>query len=282
MIGLIPWYDLVPLLPLLGAVVLLGNPNPQCARDICLWISGITLALATILHLANIPANTSWLGNISGAELIHIDEFSGPLLPLTALIYFVTLLATVGHKAKKFSFGGALLSESITLFTLSTENTWWLVFLLCVGILPMWFELRARQASTRIFLIHQSLFALCLIAGAWLSERTTVPSLNLSVTLLTLAVLIRSGAFPFHCWRLDLFDKASFGSAILFTAPMTGAYLCMRMVLPTEPDWALHTISILSLATSVYAAGMALVQNDGRRFYCYLFLSHASLVLVGL
>lgn len=282
MIGPIPWFDLVPLLPLLGAIVLVGNSSPPRAREICLWVAGITLALATILHVANVPANVSWLGNLSGAELIHIDEFSGPLLPLTALIYFVTLLATVGHKTKNFSFGGALLSESITLFTLSTENTRWLVFLLCVGIVPMWFELRARQASTRIFLIHQLLFALCLIVGAWLSERTTVPSLNLSVTLLTLAVLIRSGAFPFHCWRLDLFDKASFGSAILFTAPMTGAYLCMRMVLPTEPDWALHAISVLSLATSVYAAGMALVQNDGRRFYCYLFLSHASLVLVGL
>ncbi|MBM3965347.1 MAG: hypothetical protein FJ308_09815 [Planctomycetes bacterium] len=151
MIGLIPWFDLVPLLPLLGVILLMGNSNPQHARVICLWISGITLALATILHLANIPANFSWISNLSGAELIHIDEFSGPLLPLTALTYFVTLLATVGHKTKKFSFGGALLSESITLFTLSMENTWWLVFLLCVGIVPMWFELRSRQASVRIF-----------------------------------------------------------------------------------------------------------------------------------
>jgi hypothetical protein len=56
----------------------------------------------------------------------------------------------------------------------------------------------------------------------------------------------------------------------------------MRLVLPTEPDWALHAISGLSLATAVYASGMALVQRDGRRFFCYLFLSHSSLVLVGL
>jgi NADH-quinone oxidoreductase subunit M len=38
----------------------------------------------------------------------------------------------------------------------------------------------------------------------------------------------------------------------------------------------------MSLLTAVYAAGMALVQREARRFYCYLFLSHSSLVLVGL
>jgi NADH-quinone oxidoreductase subunit M len=36
------------------------------------------------------------------------------------------------------------------------------------------------------------------------------------------------------------------------------------------------------MATAVYAAGMATVQAEARRFFSYLFLSHASLVLVGL
>src|SRR6185436_1418625 len=34
--------------------------------------------------------------------------------------------------------------------------------------------------------------------------------------------------------------------------------------------------------TAVYAAGMGLVQREARRFFCYLFLSHSALVLVGL
>ena len=38
----------------------------------------------------------------------------------------------------------------------------------------------------------------------------------------------------------------------------------------------------MSLVTAVYAAGMAVVQREARRFFAYLFLSHASLVLVGL
>jgi NADH-quinone oxidoreductase subunit M len=56
----------------------------------------------------------------------------------------------------------------------------------------------------------------------------------------------------------------------------------VRLVLPTAPDWVLQGIGAASLFTAVYAAGMAVVQTDARRFFAHLFLSHASLVLVGL
>jgi NADH-quinone oxidoreductase subunit M len=61
-----------------------------------------------------------------------------------------------------------------------------------------------------------------------------------------------------------------------------GAYAAVRLVLPIAPDWVLRSMGILSLVTAVYAAGMALIQKEGRRFFCYLFLSHSALVLVGL
>jgi NADH-quinone oxidoreductase subunit M len=63
---------------------------------------------------------------------------------------------------------------------------------------------------------------------------------------------------------------------------MVGAYAAMRLVLPIAPEWTLQGIAWLSLVTAVYAAGIALVQRDARRFYCFLFLSHSSLVFVGL
>lgn len=269
----LPWFELLPWLPLFGFFLTRLLPRFE-ARKICLWSSGLTLGLATLLVFSGSSASPGWMGNWWGWNLVHVDEFSGPLLPLTALIYFVTLLATVGHKTQHFSYSGAMLSEALTMGTLITDNVWWMILLLSLGVLPMWFELRARGESTRVYELHQGLFVCCLVLGGWLSERTSAPSLNASVVLLTIAVLVRSGAFPFHLWRIDMFQKASFGSSILMVSPMMGAYLCMRLVLPTEPDWALHAISGLSLATAVYASGMALVQLDGRRFFCYLFLSH--------
>ena len=80
----------------------------------------------------------------------------------------------------------------------------------------------------------------------------------------------------------DLFEHATFGTALLFVTPMVGAYGVTRLVLPVAPPEVLQAISLASLVTAVYAAGMALVQREARRFFCYLFLSHSSLVLVGL
>lgn len=276
-----PWYELVIWIPLLGFLWIRAS-RTQRAREVCLIFSAVTMILSILLYLGNVQPGSSWLGSWFGWNLIHIDQFSAPLIPLTALIYFLTLLATVGHKTQLFPFAGALLGESLTLATLSTDTHWWMILLVSLSVIPMWLELKARGESTRVYGIHQAIFIVCLVLGEFLSVRLNAPAMNMSVVLLTIAVLVRSGAFPFHLWRIDMFQKASFGSSILTVSPMLGAYICMRMVLPSEPDWALHAISFLSLATSVYAAGMALVQSDGRRFFCYLFLSHSSLVLVGL
>ncbi len=64
--------------------------------------------------------------------------------------------------------------------------------------------------------------------------------------------------------------------------PLTGVYAAVRLALPVAPDWALQGLGVASLLTAVYAAGMATVQHEARRFFAYLFLGHASLVLVGL
>jgi NADH-quinone oxidoreductase subunit M len=80
----------------------------------------------------------------------------------------------------------------------------------------------------------------------------------------------------------DLFEHATFGTALLFVAPIPGAYAAVRLLMPIAPDWVLHSMGFVSLVTAVYAAGMALVQTEARRFFCYLFLSHSALVFVGL
>ena len=63
---------------------------------------------------------------------------------------------------------------------------------------------------------------------------------------------------------------------------MVGAYATVRLILPIAPDWAIHLIAVASLVKTVYAAGMAIVQKEARPFFCYLLLSHSSLILVGL
>lgn len=284
-----PWIEIAILLPLLGAIVVGLTRNRDVARMRCLVISGLTAVCAIaewidFSSLHTFEAHDHWdvIEAVFHRDVFVIDELSAPLLPLAALLSLMTVLSTLRTKINRFSFGWTLFSEAVLLATLSCRGSWMLVGLLSLATVPPWLELRARGQSTRVYEVHMGLF-IALLVGGWALAGTSSWTASLfSGALLTAAALLRSGIVPVHCWMTDLFQKATFGTALLFVAPMTGAYAVMRLVLPVAPDWALQSIAIVSLITAVYAAGMALVQTDARRFFCYLFLSHSSLVLVGL
>lgn len=287
-----PWLELCVLIPALGAIRVGALKDPDAARRRGLVASGLALACAVAAWLAfEVPgASTATEGRAPLASLLHedllaLDALNAPLLPLAALICFLTNLATLRTKVHEFSFARSLATEAILLATLACKQPWGLVALLTAGTVPPYLELRARRRPTRVYAFHMALFAALLLMGQSLlaggqgwPHRHSTPA----VALLALAVLLRDGVVPVHCWMTDLFEHATFGTALLFVTPMVGAYGVTRLVLPIAPAWILGAISLASLFTALYAAGMALVQREARRFFCYLFLSHSSLVLVGL
>lgn len=287
----LPWLELAILLPLLGAVWIVGIRDPEQARRNSLMIASLTL-LCTIgawqdfrvVH--TFAAHDRWdiVASLVGRQVLVVDELSAPLLPLVALLYLLTRLATLRTKVRRFSFGWTHFSEAVLLATLSTREPWLMIALLAVGTVVPWMDLRSRGMPTRVFTLHMGLFVSLLIAGQTLVTVSAAGSSAMlaGVLLLTAGVLLRCGIVPLHCWMTDLFEQASFGSSLLFVAPMVGAYAALRLVLPIAPVEVLRVIMVLALTTAIYAAGMALVQREARRFFCYLLLSHSSLVLVGL
>ena len=286
-----PWLEVSIVVPLIGALWIHWTGEGEQARKHATIFCFITLLFATgewldFTTLKVFEAHDHWdlVQWLFHRDILVVDELSAPLLPLSALIFLVTILSTKGDKTQRLSFPTALISESIVLATFSCRGSWTLILLLALATIPPWMEMRRRQRCTRVYTLHMGMFVVLLATGwAWLQwfgregELALVP-----VALLTTATMLRSGIFPLHCWLTDLFEKAAFGTAILFVTPLTGAYAVMRLVLPIAPPWALQSIAVISLVTALYAAGMALVQQETRRFYCYLFLSHASLVLVGI
>src|SRR5262249_45364344 len=208
-------------------------------------------------------------------DLLVIDELSAPLLPLAALIYFLTNMATLRTKVREFSFARSLASEAILLATLGCKLPEGVVVLFAAGTVPPYLELRKGRKPLRVYAAHMTLFVVLLFLGqafrSWGGESSGFSLAG--ILMLTGAVLLRSGAVRVHCWMTDLFEHATFGRALLFVTPMAGAYGVARLVLPVAPYWVLQAISLASLTTAVYAAGMALVQREARRFFCYLFLS---------
>lgn len=286
-----PWMELAILLPLLGAVTTVWIRDRGLAHQLALTVCTLTLLFTLgewvdFAGLGKFEAHDHWdlIAYLFHTDVFVIDELSAPLLPLGALIYLVIVLSTVRTKASRFSFSWTMFSESVLLATLSCRASWVLIGLLIIAVIPPWMELRKRGRCTRVFGLHMGVYAALLLGGyGWLKATEQPGEIALVAgAMLTAAALLRSGVAPMHCWMTDLFEKATFGTAILFVTPLTGAYAAMRLVLPIAPSWALQSIAIISIVTAVYASGMAIVQREARRFFCYLFLSNASLVLVGL
>ncbi len=284
-----PWLEASIFTPLVGAFIayLVGNGNK--ARTCALISCTLSLLFAvgefvdfTSLHAFEAHDHWDLVTFFFNQDIFVIDELSAPLLPMATVVYLVTILSTLRTKLSRFSFPLTLISESILLATFSCRASWVLVALLSLAVVPPWLEMRSRQRCTNIYTLHMGVFVLLLAIGFGILQLGARQSFLIGSAMITAATLLRSGIVPVHCWIPDLFEKATFGTAILFVSPLTGAFAVMRLVLPVAPDWALQWIALLSLITAVYASGMALVQTEARRFFCYLFLSNASLVLVGL
>lgn len=283
----IPWLEAAVLLPLVGALAVGRLRNSETARSLALGFSGAAFCCAILAWQQfafghSVPPDLlhDWTAGRVG---LAVDALSAPLLPLTALLFVLTMLVTLRTKIRRFSFAWSLFSQSVVLATLASHQPWLIIALLAIGTVPPYLELRARGKPVRAYVLHMGLFIALLVAGQWLVSSAVPGHLSLWTTLpLAFAVMIRSGVAPFHCWLTDLFEHASFGTALLFVTPIVGAYAFIRLVLPFATDEVLQTLSWLALITAVYAAGMSLVQREARRFFCYIFLSHSALVLVGL
>ena len=282
-----PWIEVAIVVALLGAVVTSRFGDPIRA-----WRVGLGFILATFLSTVTAcvcfyvckAVNMDYHGSVHSTllnrEILAVDELNAPLLPLLGLLHFLTALATGRTKMRRFSLEWSLAAEAVRVATFACLQPVPLIVLLAVGSLLGVIELTNRGKPTRFYAMHMSLFVALLMAGQTLAN--SAETATLASVLLAGGILIRCGAIPAHCWLIDWFERASFGNALLFATPLIGVYAAVRLVLPIAPDWVLETIGLLSLGTAIYASGMAVVQLETRRMFAYLFLSHASLVLVGL
>jgi NADH-quinone oxidoreductase subunit M len=285
----LPWLELTLLLPWIGSLWVSRKRDPQYAAYWSLQFTALTFVSAFFAWFSFYQDPTQVgeakiLNGILGHSWFKMDELTSPLIPLTALLYCFTPLVTARTKMRRFSFTSSLVSEGLMLAIFCCVEPWILILLLSLGTMPPFAELISRVKPKRVYVLHMGLYISLMVLGQLMVEWEGPMAVHSAWATLPLmiAVLIRSGIFPMHVWLPDLFEQCGFGTAILFVAPLSSAYAAIRLVLPISPEWILQSLSILSLFTAVYAAGMATIQTNPRRFFSFLFLSHASLIFVGL
>jgi NADH-quinone oxidoreductase subunit M len=270
----LPWLEIAVGVPLLAAgLVSLVRNRLTAVR-----------AAAAAGGLAFVAAFLAWLGQYLGVStgdgpLFRVDELSGPLVPAVALLHFLTAATASKRKAGFFNAAQFLLAMAVRLAVFACTHPWLLVALLLAAVLPPYLDLKSRGRPTRVYVFHMVAFA-ALLASGWALVSAGVAEGG--AVLLVLAVLVRSGVLPAHVWIPDLFERGSLSATLLTVGPLTGVYAAVRLAVPVAPAWLLTAVTALSLVTAVYSAGVAVVQIEVRRFVAHLFVSFASLVLIGL
>ena len=279
-----------------GAMAVNRVRDPYQAYQWGLALTGTSFACTVLAWLAffqgtppelSLRCIASSNGHLFGRQFLALDDLNAPLVsPPEKRSPFLTAMVTARTHMRRFSFSWSMWAEVIRIATFSCKEP-------CTGSS---FAVRGLDRAslcrapeprrpTRLYTIHMGLFVVLLVSGWALVEvagSTAAPPPWWATLPLVIAILIRCGTMPAHCWMTDWFEHASLGIALLFVTPLSGVYGAVRLVLPIAPGWVLQSIGMLSLFTAVYAAGMATIQREARRFFAHLFLSHAALVLVGL
>lgn len=286
-----PWLEIAIFVPLLTALILGFISDSTWSWRISSLVAGLVTVVTVVdwldfLTLKSFEAHdpSSLAQSLFGREVIVVDEFNVPLLALSSLLYFAVIWLTPSSKQERFPFGLTLISMTLLLALLSTRSPIGVIGLLAaLNLLPL-VELKQRGQVWQMFAAYQTMSLMLMIAGWWLVDTRELQS-GQSITgsiLLAAGLLIRSGCVPFHSWMVDLFDRATLGTSLLFVTPMAGTYGIVRLLLPIAREEILQVITVVSLISAVYASGMVLVQTCTRRFYGYLLLANSSLLLVGL
>ncbi len=286
----VPWLECAVATAVAGSLSVSRMRQPIRTFRVGLAFTGATLACAVLAWLAyqsGMAATEEACSaqfTLFGRRVFALDPLSAPLVPLIAGLHFLTALATGRTIMRSFSLTWSLAALALRLAIFSCRETGPLVGLLAVETLPPLLELRNRGQSTRVYLLHMALFVGLMIIGWAHVDPSGNPEDQPALATLPMlvAILLRCGSVPFQCWVTDWFEHASFGNALLFVMPLVGIYAAVRLLVPIASDEILTTIRCFSLLTAVYAAGMALVQRQTRRFFAYVYLSQSALVLLGL
>lgn len=161
----------------------------------------------------------------------------------------------------------------------------------------------SQEAALKYFLLGAFASAFLLMGGALLYGYSGSVNLNsisraipivpgmdwmmiAGVFLLTVGLLFKVGAAPFHAWTPDVYQGAptpitGFMAAavkVAAFATMLRVYLTIGSRIEWDLIWILGTIAVLTIAIGTF---VGLVQSDIKRLLAYSSIAHAGFVLIG-
>ena len=313
-----PLVSITLFLPLAGAVLLVlmrGSP-PRLAHAVGVVASGLTL-LGSLLVWARGAAGQgfsqveelAWMPSLDAAYRVGVDGISLPLVLMTAVLFFVSLLFSshVGERARSYVALFLLLeTASIGVFVALDAILFYVFFeVTLVGmyfVIADWgYEGRQRAALTFfLYTLLGSLPLLLAILALYLgSEPNTFdmrefiadpPLAGLAATLTLVAMLVtffvKIPIFPLHTWLPAAHVEAPTAGSVILAGVLLklGTYGLVRFALQMTPD-AFRSLApvvvVLGVFSALYGAFVALGQTDLKRLVAYTSVNHMGYVVLG-
>jgi len=258
----------------------------------------------------------TWIPSWGAKFTFAADGIALVLLALIALLVPIVILAS-WHDAERsrrsvpayFALILALEGTMIGVFASADVLLFYLFFE--VMLVPMYFLIgsfgndvlpKQRQYAAVKFFLYSlvgGLFMLAAVVGLWvLGGRTFDWEMLVNSDLSTgaerwlflgffVAFAIKAPFFPFHTWLPDAGGAAPAGVAALLVGVMdkVGTFGILRYCLPLFPEASRYFAPMaiaLSLVGIVYAALLAVGQNDLKRLVSYTSIAHFGFIGIGI
>jgi len=317
-----PFLSVLTAAPLVGAlvVVLLPRGKPQVAKAVALAWSLAVLALTVVMWVAfnaggerfQFRESYTWIPAWGASFTFAADGIALVMLMLIAVLVPLVILAS-WHDAERSRrsvpayFALLLILECTMLGVFAAADVFLFYVFFEVMLVPMYFLIgsygghQRQYAAVKFFLysLVGGLFMLAAVIGLWVVGGHTfdwqaLSQLDISTSTerwlfagFFVAFAIKAPFFPFHTWLPDAGGAAPAGAAALLVGVLdkVGTFGILRYCLPLFPDasrWFAPWALAIALIGIIYAALVAVGQNDLKRLVAYTSIAHFGFIGVGI
>ncbi len=312
---------LVPLLPLIGVLIngLFGMKIRGRAHLVAVSASGLSCLVAFLVFFLAIGGQTldwdvySWLkvGDFQVPIGFLVDPLSAVMMLVVTFVGFLIHVYSIGYMHDDRGYARFFTYLNLFMFSmlvLVLANNYLLMFLgwegvgLCSYLLiGFWYEKKsAADAGKKAFVVNRIgdagfLLGLFLIWSTFGSLKyaevfkAVDPGLGTGIyTAITLLLFVgamgKSAQLPLYVWLPDAMEGPTPVSALIHAATMVtaGVYMVARShPLYNLAPFSLEMVAWVGAVTAVFAATIALVQNDIKRVVAYSTISQLGYMFLG-
>lgn len=320
--GILSWLVLIPLLGMV-AVMCIPKERKEMIRWTAAIFSGIPgiLSLVLVWHyyvnhsgsalMQYVEGPFEWIPSLNIQYLMGADGISVPMLGLTGLLSFISIIASFGIQNRVKEYFAFFLLLEVGMMGVFVALDFFLFYIFWeVMLVPMYFLIgiwggpRKEYAAIKFFLytLFGSIFMLVAILVLYFtSDPHTLNMMTLMQSSPTLthttqmvcfcfffiAFAIKVPVWPFHTWLPDAHVEAPTAVSVILAGVLLkmGTYGMLRISWPMFPS-ALHALSfwiaLLGVIAIVYGALVSMAQKDLKKLVAYSSVSHMGYCMLAL